>query len=59
VGIEQRVRAYRRSARNSFYRRQAEWGNAPGITNWRMIIARKFKISVAEVRHILGENREP
>jgi hypothetical protein len=59
VSTEQRVRAYRRSARDSFYRRQAEWGNLPGVTNWRMIIARKFKLPVAEVRRILGENREP
>jgi hypothetical protein len=58
MSTEQRVRAYRRSARNSFYRRQAEYGNAPGVTNWRMLAARKFKIPVAEVRRILGEDRK-
>jgi len=55
VSLEQRVRAYRRSARNSFYRTQAEYGNIGGVTNWRMIIARRFKIPVKEVRRILGE----
>jgi hypothetical protein len=45
----------RRSARDDFYRRQAEYGDAPGVTNWRMLIARCFKIPVAEVRRILGE----
>lgn len=55
MGLEQRVRAYRRSARDSFYRQQAEWGTPPWLTNWRMIIARKFSIPVAEVRRILGE----
>jgi hypothetical protein len=55
MGLEQRIRAYRRSARNEFYRQQAEWGNPPWLTNWRMIIARKFKVSIAEVRRILGE----
>lgn len=55
MGTEQRVRAFRRSARDQFYRRQAEWGNAPGVTNWRMIIARQFRIPVAEVRRLLGE----
>jgi hypothetical protein len=49
----------RRSARNSFYRQQAEYGNPPGVTNWRMLIARKFCIPVAEVRRILGEKRTP
>lgn len=53
MGLEQRVRAYRRSARNSFYRQQADWG--PGVTNWRMLIARRFGIPVAEVRRILSE----
>lgn len=55
MSLEQRVRAMRRSARNSFYRQQAEWGSAPGVTNWRMLLARQFKIPVAEVRRILGE----
>ena len=55
MGLEQRVRAMRRSARDSFYRQQAEWGNAPGVTNWRMIIARRMRIPIAEVRRILGE----
>jgi hypothetical protein len=58
VSLEQRVRAMRRSARNDFYRQQNEFGgNAPGITNWRMLIARKLKISIAEVRRILGEGK--
>ena len=58
MSIEQRVRAYRRSARNSFYRQQAEYGNAPGVTNWRMLIAQRFRIPIAEVRRILGENNK-
>ncbi len=58
MSLEQRVRAYRRSARNGFYRWQAEHGNPPGVTNWRMLIARRFKIPVAEVRRILGEGRD-
>lgn len=56
MSVEQRVRAYRRSARNSFYRMQDEFGNAPGVTNWRMLIARRFKIPVSRVREILGED---
>jgi len=56
MGLEQRVRAMRRSARNSFYRYQAEFGNPPGVSNWRMLIARRFRISIAEVRRILGED---
>jgi hypothetical protein len=56
MSLEQRVRAMRRSARNSFYRQQAEWGNPPDLTNWRMLIAQRFKIPIAEVRRILGEN---
>jgi hypothetical protein len=52
MGLDQRVRAYKRSARNSFYRYPELYGRA-GITNWRMIIARHFKISIAEVRQIL------
>jgi hypothetical protein len=55
MSVEQRVRAYKGNARNSFYRRQAEYGNAPGVTNWRMIIARRFKIPIAEVRRILED----
>jgi hypothetical protein len=54
VSLEQRVRAYARSARNSFYRQQAECGNPPWLTNWRMLIARKFGIPIAEVRRILA-----
>lgn len=54
MGVEQRIRAYKRSARDSFYRYQGTYGNG-GITNWRMIIARRFKISVADVRCILEE----
>jgi hypothetical protein len=56
MSIEQRVRAYRRSARNSFYRQRAEYGTGPRITNWRMLIAMRFKISIAEVRRILRED---
>lgn len=48
----------RRSARNSFYRQKAEWGTPPNLTNWRMIIARKLKIPVSEVRRHLGETEE-
>jgi hypothetical protein len=58
MGLEQRVRAYRRSARDSFYRWQAEYGNAPGVTSWRMLIARKFGISIAQVHRILGEEEK-
>jgi hypothetical protein len=58
MSLEQRVRAYRRSARNEFYRMQADWGTPPWLTNWRMIIARRFKISIAEVRRILGEETD-
>jgi hypothetical protein len=57
MGLEQRVRAYRRSARDSFYRQRAEWGNPAWLTNWRMLIARKFGISIAEVRRMLGEEK--
>ena len=57
MSLEQRVRAMRRSARNSFYREQADYGNPSGISNWRMLIARKFKIPIAEVRRILGEDK--
>lgn len=58
MSLEQRVRAMRRSARNGFYRNQAHYGNLPGITNWRMVIARRLKIPVAEVRRLLGEDPE-
>lgn len=58
MGLEQRVRAMRRSARDSFYRYQAEYGSPPGITNWRMLIARRLKIPVAQVRRLLGEEDE-
>jgi hypothetical protein len=34
---------------------RAEWGTPADLTNWRMLIARRFKISIAEVRRILGE----
>jgi hypothetical protein len=58
MSLEQRVRAYRRSARNGFYRMQAEGGiRDPRLTNWRMLIARRFGIPIAEVRRILGEER--
>jgi len=58
VSVEQRVRAMKRSARNGFYRQQNEYGgNLPGVTNWRMLIARRFKIPIAEVRRILGEGK--
>lgn len=53
MSVEQRVRAYARSARNSFYRQRAEWGTPPDLTNWRMLVARRFKIPIAEVRRIL------
>ncbi len=55
MSLEQRVRAYRRSARYRFYSMQAEGTCLPGITNWRMIIAAKFGIPVRKVREILGE----
>lgn len=55
MSLEQRVRAMRRSARDSFYRQRAEWGDSPGVTNWRMLIARRMKVPVSEVRRILGE----
>lgn len=58
MSTAQRVRAMRRSARNSFYRQQAEWGTSPNLTNWRMIIARKLKIPVSVVRRHLGETEE-
>lgn len=58
MGLEQRVRAYKRSARNQFYRQQAEWGTPAWLTNWRMIIARKFGIPISEVRRILGEEEK-
>lgn len=55
MSLEQRVRAMRRPARDSFYRQQAEFGNSPGVTNWRMLIARRLKVPIAEVRRMLGE----
>jgi hypothetical protein len=55
MSLEQRVRAYRRSARHTFYSLRED-GMLHGITNWRMLIAMRFKISIAEVRRILGEN---
>lgn len=55
MALRQRVRAMRRSARDSFYRQRAEYGNAPGVTNWRMLIARRLGIPVSEVRRLLGE----
>jgi hypothetical protein len=54
VSLEQRVRAYQRSARDSLYR-YPEIHRLGNVTNWRMLIARQFKIPVAEVRRILGE----
>jgi len=53
VSVVQRVRAYARSALNSFYRQRADWGTPPDLTNWRMLVARRFKIPIAEVRRIL------
>jgi hypothetical protein len=59
MSLEQRVRAMRREARNSFYRERAEgYGYYPGVTNWRMIIARQFKIPISRVREILGEDNK-
>ena len=55
---EQRVRAMRRSAKDDFYRHQAENWQEPGVTNWRMLIARRLKIPITEVRRILGEHHE-
>jgi hypothetical protein len=57
MSLEQRVRAYRRSARNSFYWMQNEGGGYwNDVTNWRMLIAQKFKIPISKVREILGED---
>lgn len=57
MGLEQRVRNYKRSARRQFYRYQAEYGIPAhwNLTNWRMIIARRFGIPISRVREILGE----
>jgi hypothetical protein len=55
VSLEQRVRAYRRSARDSYYSFYQRYGNGK-ITNWRYLIAQRFKIPIAEVRRILGED---
>jgi hypothetical protein len=54
MSLEQRVRAYRRSARDSFYSFYQRYGNGK-VTNWRMLIAQKFNIPISEVRRILGE----
>lgn len=54
MSLEQRVRAMRRSARNDYYQDQPMYGRG-GITNWRMLIARAFKIPISKVREILGE----
>lgn len=56
VSLEQRVRAMRRKARRHFY--NDDYPNPPGVTNWRMFIARQFKIPVAEVRRLLGEGKK-
>lgn len=56
MGLEQRVRASKRKARNSFYRYRAHYGNPSGVTNWRMLLARRFRIPISEVRRILGED---
>jgi hypothetical protein len=53
VSLEQRVRAMRRNARNDFYRNRDIYGRK--ITNWRMLIARRLRVPVAEVRRALGE----
>ena len=58
MSTEQRVRAMRRSARNSFYRMREEGLYNPRITNWRMLIAMRLKISITEVRRMLGERKE-
>ncbi len=58
MSLEQRVRAMRRSARHTFYSLQADYGTGPCLTNWRMLIAMKMKISIAEVRRILGEKEK-
>lgn len=54
MSLERRVRAMRRSARKDYYLEQSMYGRA-GFTNWRMLIARAFKIPVSKVREILGE----
>lgn len=55
MSTEQRARAMRRQARDSFYRERARSGGWPGVTNWRMIIARRLKVPISEVRRALGE----
>ncbi len=56
MGLEQRVRAMRKPARRTFYIQQNEYGgNSRNTTNWRILIARRFKIPIREVRRILGE----
>lgn len=55
MGLEQRVRAMKRGARRSFYSYQSHYGGLRGMTNWRMLIARRLGIPIAEVRRLLGE----
>jgi DNA-binding transcriptional regulator LsrR (DeoR family) len=57
MGLEQRVKAYARSAKDDFYRWQSMY-YTDSVTNWRMLIARRFKISIAEVRRILAEGEQ-
>lgn len=57
MSVQQRARAMRRAARESFYRNQEVYGRH-GVTNWRMVIARALKVPVAEVRRLLGESGE-
>ncbi len=49
MSLDQRVRAMRCSARNSFYRNQPLYRKA------RMLIAQRFKIPLADVRRLLSE----
>lgn len=57
MGLQQRARAMRRSARDCFYR-WPEIHRGNNVTNWRMIIARRLKVPVAEVRRLLGEGHD-
>lgn len=57
MSVEQRVRAMRRGARDSFYRWPEIYARN-NVTNWRMIIARRLRIPIAEVRRILDGNDE-
>lgn len=61
MGIEQRVRNYKRAARHHYYSVFAEygWPAASNVTNWRMLIARRFGIPISRVREILGEPPKP